>query len=265
MTIQYKKAGLTVFESALYRTTSTVLEWGNEIVIIDPNWLPNEVQFIRDFVDGKYKNVPKNLLFTHSDYDHIIGYGAFPEATTIAEINFVNNPMKKNIVQQILDFDDQYYIQRPYKIEYPRIDKIITKNKTTLESNGEEAIFYPVAGHVNNGLCVVFPSRKLCVVGDYLCDIEIPMVEFSFEKYAETLDLLKNVVNEFQVETCITGHGNIALGQQGILHRIQVDLLYLHGMLSGLDASNSLFEKTIQTKGNILQNRIIHQNNCNLI
>lgn len=65
---------ITIFESALYRTTSTVFHNDDLILIVDPNWLPGEVQAVRGHVDQIKKGYPLYLLFTHSDYDHIIAY-----------------------------------------------------------------------------------------------------------------------------------------------------------------------------------------------
>ncbi|MEL6866224.1 MAG: MBL fold metallo-hydrolase, partial [Bacteroidota bacterium] len=76
MTIQYQSPLLCIFESALYRTTSTIIHTEDCILIVDPNWLPQEVAILQNYVEQLPQNLPQYLLFTHSDYDHIIAYHA---------------------------------------------------------------------------------------------------------------------------------------------------------------------------------------------
>jgi hydroxyacylglutathione hydrolase len=122
---QFQSDNFTVFESALYRTCSAVISVGKCLWVVDPNWLPGEIQFIRDFVDQQKNNKNIFLLCTHSDYDHIIGFGAFPEAEIVAGRDFVTHPQPQKVVQQILDFDDMYYITRNYPVTYPEVNHII--------------------------------------------------------------------------------------------------------------------------------------------
>ena len=81
--IQYKTPAVTVFESALYRTTSAVIQTPDMVLLADPNWLPHEVAAIQQHVAAIRGSRPLYLLFTHSDYDHILGYKAFPDAQAI--------------------------------------------------------------------------------------------------------------------------------------------------------------------------------------
>lgn len=84
--IQYRTEHVTVFQSALFQTTSTVISLDEHIVIVDPNWLPHEVREIQSYVESIRGNKELYLLFTHGDFDHIIGYRAFPDAKTVGSI-----------------------------------------------------------------------------------------------------------------------------------------------------------------------------------
>ena len=123
--IQYKDTQTTVFESALFRTTSTLIETKDLVLLVDPNWLPEEIENIQQAVLRCDPSKPFFLLFTHSDYDHIIGYRAFPNAQIIASQSFVDNKNKAKIIQQINDWDDENYIKRCYPITYPAVDIVI--------------------------------------------------------------------------------------------------------------------------------------------
>lgn len=261
MNIQFQNDHVTVFESALYRTTCSVVSWGNAVVIIDPNWLPGEVNYIRDFVRTQYPERKQFLLFTHADYDHILGYGAFPEAGVIAGKDFIMNPSRDAAIQQILDFDDNYYIQRDYPIVYPNVDRIIDAYEQVESQDGENAVFFPAPGHVNNGLITIFSDKKICIAGDYLSNIEIPMIEHSFGLYEKTLLTFQHILDEYDIELLITGHGDVAKGKTIIQKRINDDLRYVQSFLHAFNTDDPAFETCILSKGNIRQNRIIHENN----
>jgi glyoxylase-like metal-dependent hydrolase (beta-lactamase superfamily II) len=229
MKIQFQNENITVFESALYRTTATVIALTEAVIIVDPNWLPIEVEFIAQFVHTNYKDHEQYLLFTHSDYDHIIGYGKFPNAKVIASEKLVTNPDKDAIIKQITDFDNEYYIKRNYLISYPTVDFTILYNGQILHINGVDFIFYHAPGHVRDGLFTLIPALDCWIVGDYLSNVENPMVDDNLEDYIQTLQQAENLVNQYpSIHLSITGHGDIAKSRTEILKRIATDLEYLH-------------------------------------
>lgn len=74
---RWKRGPVTLFQSDLYMTNSLVMETDDCVLVTDPCWLPREVEEIRRYVDNILGARRLFLLFTHSDFDHIIGYGAF--------------------------------------------------------------------------------------------------------------------------------------------------------------------------------------------
>ena len=110
MKIQFRSDELIIFESALFRTTTSLIIGEQYILLIDPNWLPIELDFIENIIESLGENIEKYLLFTHSDYDHIIGYGKFKTYKTIASKNFIKNKDQEIILKQIEKFDDEYYV-----------------------------------------------------------------------------------------------------------------------------------------------------------
>jgi hydroxyacylglutathione hydrolase len=238
MKIQYQANGITVFESALYRTTSTIISFDKSILIIDPNWLPIEIDFIADYVKENYPTHRQNLLFTHSDYDHIIGYGAFPEAQVIASLYFENNDKKDEILQQIIDFDHTYYISRDYPISYPTVDTKIVTDGDVLTIDGIDLVFYHALGHVRDGLLVVIPDKKCWIVGDYLSNIEIPFIDHDYDAYLITINKAAQIFEKNKdVNILIVGHGDVATDRLEIKDRISLDTQYLNalGNLKGTD------------------------------
>ena len=114
---------LKIFESALMRTVTTLIVGKDHLIVVDPNWLPQEVDFVYREASRLRGHRRGYLLFTHSDYDHIIGYGKFADGgwTAIASAAFVSNPDKEAQLTQIRRFDDAYYLSRDYPIVYPTI------------------------------------------------------------------------------------------------------------------------------------------------
>ncbi|MGY4691736.1 MBL fold metallo-hydrolase [Salibacterium sp. K-3] len=207
MPVQYESDKVTVFQSALHQTTSTVVVTKDMILIVDPTWLPDEIEAIRQHVAARDAGQRKYLLFTHSDFDHILGWNAFPEAVTIASRGFTAKSGKKDILQEIKDFDDHYYIERPYIVDYPRIDIIIDYDEQTVETGDTTVSFYLAPGHQADGVFAVVHEPGILIAGDYLSDVEFPFIHHNSEAYERTIDKLEQVLNEKDIRLLIPGHG----------------------------------------------------------
>jgi hydroxyacylglutathione hydrolase len=248
MKIQYQNQQVIVFESQLYRTTSTLIDLGSALIIVDPNWLPIEVAFIKNRVDLYFPNHQQYLYFTHSDYDHIIGYQVFPDAKVIASEAFVQNPGKQEILQQITDFDHEYYINRPYPILYPKVDIIIEQDHQTLTIDNHSLIFYHATGHVSDGIFMIIPSLNLWIAGDYLSNIEMPFVDHDYNSYCNTLHLAERLIDQYpEVNILVPGHGDVATDRTEIANRIARDIKYLESLKNEDNQPNRFILDLIQS------------------
>lgn len=227
--IRYQEKDFTLFESQLYQTTSIVIHTDDCIVIVDPNLLPIEVEEIRQFVNGIKDNRPIYLLFTHSHWDHIIGYGVFPEATVIARDVFKDREDKENILQQLKDFDVKHYISRDYPIIYPHVDIVVYKEGQVLEFGHTSLTFYKADGHCDDGLFIVVEPLGLWIAGDYFSDVENPSIQ-SNEAFVETLEKTKSILENHDIRFLITGHGQMADSKEEILKRKLESLKYIEEM-----------------------------------
>jgi hydroxyacylglutathione hydrolase len=232
----------------------------NSILIVDPNTLPIEIEYIKSFIQKFYPDHKPYLLFTHADYDHIIGYGAFPDAEVIAGIDLVELPEKKSALDQIKTFDSSFYISRDYPVLFPKVHHVVSENGSTIVIGNSEMLFYFAKGHVNNSIITVIPSRNLCIAGDYLSNIEIPMVEYSFKEYLNTLQLLGEISEKFNISQVIIGHGDYISSLADFQKRLATDIQYVSLFTSGV-IDNSLINKIISEKGYIEENQKIHQKN----
>jgi glyoxylase-like metal-dependent hydrolase (beta-lactamase superfamily II) len=223
----FQDKGITVFQSALFKTNTTVIFTADYVAVVDPNWLPEEVMTIREWVKNKFHSLPVFLVFTHSDYDHIIGYKAFPTARVVASEAFVKNPDKDRTIEEILKFDHDYYLDRPYPVAYPKVDHILKGDRGTMKVPGDSLSYLFAPGHNRDGIIVHSTTNNVVVLGDYLSDVEFPFVYHSFAAYKVTLNRLKywDKINEETI--FVPGHGAPFKGLNAMAERLQDSMHYL--------------------------------------
>jgi glyoxylase-like metal-dependent hydrolase (beta-lactamase superfamily II) len=231
----YTAPGLTVYQSALFQTNATIIQTDHYVLVVDPNWLPQEVEFLYQTAEAAGAGKEKYLLFTHSDYDHIIGYGRFAAYTTIASQNFVDNPEPEAALAGIRKFDDEYYIQRSYEITYPKIDLAIGGEGERLQIGNDHYQFFQARGHNRDGLIAWLPERGIVVAGDYLCAVEFPYLYDSYEHYLKTLTTLENILlKKAGFKQLIVGHGPVAIQTDEVKNRLAAARSYLTELLSSV-------------------------------
>ncbi len=228
--IIYRDPHVTIFQSALFMTNSTVVKTDDMVLVVDPAWLPDEVMSIRRYVDSIRGKLPVFLLFTHSDYDHIIGYKAFDADKVFVTEAFVMNPGKEDIVEQIFEFDEKFYIDRPYPIEYPVGDFLIFRDGVQFRYGGTKMTFYLTPGHTADSMMVVVWQLGLCIAGDYLCSCEFPFIYHSSVEYERTLEKLTFIHDKNWFTRLIPGHGDPALSISDWLRRRTEGLAYIYAL-----------------------------------
>ncbi|MEK5184497.1 MBL fold metallo-hydrolase [Solibacillus sp. FSL W7-1324] len=226
---QFENEQLTVFQSVLYQTTSAVVKTKDALIVTDPNWLPNEVAEIKAYIESVIEDRKLYIIYTHSDYDHIIAAGAFPNATTIASEAFVNKINKEEVLEQIRQFDAQYYIERDYPVIYPQIDIVIKEDGQTVELQDVTCSFYRSPGHTADGLFTVVEPYGILLAGDYLSNVEFPFIE-DYEAYLATIQKVQTIISHKKIEVLVPGHGTTTNNKNEIQKRIDESLLYLNNL-----------------------------------
>ncbi|MEM7105375.1 MAG: MBL fold metallo-hydrolase [Bacteroidota bacterium] len=232
--VHYEKGSLTVFQSALFKTNTTVVQTDDLVLVADPNWLPHEIEEVRQYVNSIRQNKPLFLLFTHSDYDHILGYNAFPEATVIASKAFADNPKKQEVIEQILQFDDDYYVDRPYKIEYPQIDIPVTEKNKILGIGNTRLHFELAPGHNADGIFAIVEPGGIFIAGDYLSDVEFPFIYHSVSQYNQTLQKATFIFENRKISHLVPGHGSVCNSPGGFAKRLNDSKVYLERLLQSV-------------------------------
>lgn len=243
MKTQLQNKHLSIFESAIYRTTSTLFSNDDLSLLVDPNWLPIEVEHIKQQVNFLKNNNKLHLLFTHSDYDHIIAWQAFKKPRTIASKAFVESENKEKQIQDIKDFDDKHYIQRSYSIEYPEIDHVIADEGTELNFNETKLTFYKAPGHTNDGLFTIIEPYGIWIAGDYLSNIEFPFIYDSSTAYLQTIETMELILQKHDIKILIPGHGDATEDIAEIKQRIVDSKNYILELRTSL-LNNTFFDTT---------------------
>ena len=236
---QFKSENLTVFQSVLYQTTSTVVKTKRAIILTDPNWLPHEIDEIKTYIQSIIEDRKLFIIYTHSDYDHIIAAGAFPSATTIASEAFVKRLDKEKVLEEIYQFDAQYYIERDYPIIYPIIDIVIKEDGQIVDLEGVACTFYLAPGHTADGLFTVVEPYGVLLAGDYLSDVEFPFIE-DCKSYKSTLEKAATIISEKRIQTLVPGHGQVTHDLIEIQKRLDDSMLYLNNLMMGIEQGEVL-------------------------
>jgi hydroxyacylglutathione hydrolase len=232
--ITFQNVGLTVFQSALWKTTSSVIETNDLILVVDPTWLPHEVQDIQEHVAHIRNGKDLYLLFTHGDFDHIIGYHAFPDAKVIGSIGMQEHPRKQYKLDLIQSFDNEYYVERPYAIEFPTIDIVIEKDGQKLVVGDTSITFYLSPGHTHDGLFTIIEPLGIWITGDYLSDFELPYLFDSAKAYLETLQKSYMIMDNHPVKVLVPGHGQVTEQKEEMKRRINLAQDYLDRLIDAV-------------------------------
>lgn len=235
--IKYTTNHLTVFESQIYKTTSTVIQTGDCIIVVDPGLLPAEIDEILEYVLKTKGDRPVYLILTHSDWDHIVGAGAFPEAAVIASKIFqTKNPA--DVIEQIKEFDDQYYIDRKFPLIYPNVDIPVTKDGEKLHIGKTTITFYEAKGHTDDGIFAIVEPLGIWIAGDYLSDIEFPFIYSSYKDYIQTLEKTEDILKSHQINVLVPGHGHMAFTTEEMVKRKNDSLHYIKSLIKAIQLNN---------------------------
>jgi hydroxyacylglutathione hydrolase len=226
---------LTVWESALYRTNTALLYWESGCLLLDPNWLPREIDLIREAVDALPASCERWLGITHADYDHLIGLGAFPEARQLVSARLAAHPDPAAVVQAVRDWDEKHYIARSYAHVFPQPALAPSAAAESLLLAGRHFLTWPAPGHTADGLMLLDVEAGILLAGDYLSNLEFPFIGSGFEDYVQTLHTFEEVVDTYQPKLLVPGHGDVALGAEAIRSRIAESREYLQDLQSGND------------------------------
>jgi glyoxylase-like metal-dependent hydrolase (beta-lactamase superfamily II) len=195
-----------VVESALWRTTCTILRSGDEGFVVDSPVLPEELEILPAVLEQSGFPL-SGLLATHADWDHLLARLAFPGAALgVAETTAARLRAEPGAAQRELrEFDERFYITRPAPLSLGSVEALAVPGYCGLGEN--ELELHPTGGHTVDGMAVWAPWLGLLVCGDYLSPVEIPTPAAGIDLYLDTLTRLEPLVAA--ASHVVPGHGGV--------------------------------------------------------
>ena len=198
---------VVVVASRLWQTTATAIRRGGEAILIDSPYFPDELELLPTLL-GQAGFEPSALLATHADWDHLLGPHAFPGlALGIGQPSAERLRAEPGVAQRELrDADAENYVVRPGPLALGAAQGLPVPGYVGV--GDQELELHPTAGHTSDGVAVVARFAGVLVCGDYLSNVEIPMISAggSIADYRSTLARLAPLV-----EACgatVPGHGS---------------------------------------------------------
>jgi glyoxylase-like metal-dependent hydrolase (beta-lactamase superfamily II) len=220
-----------VVTSRMWQTNATALRAGEEALLIDAPYFPDELEALPALlVQAGFE--PDGLLATHGDFDHLLGRLAFPAlALGVGEATALRLRAEPGAAQRELrDQDDEHYVARPAPLSLGAVQSLPVPGR--LDLGDAELELHPAEGHTTDGCAVFARSPGVLVVGDYLSDVEIPMISEggSLAEYRATLARLAPLVSD--ADTVVPGHGS-AHDRETALRLLDEDVDYLDALERG--------------------------------
>src|SRR3954452_19760073 len=194
-----------VVTSRLWQTTPTAVRSGGESFLIDSPYFPDELELLPMLLE-QAGFTPSGLLASHADWDHLLGPPPSPGLALGA-----GSPAAERLraepgaaQRELRDADAENYVVRPSPLSVGSYQSLPAPG--SVEMGDAELELHPTGGHTDDGVAFLARWAEVLVCGDFLSDVEIPMVGGAIRDYRATLARLGPLVEA--VETVVPGHGS---------------------------------------------------------
>jgi glyoxylase-like metal-dependent hydrolase (beta-lactamase superfamily II) len=220
-----------VLTSRIWQTNATAIRAGEEAVLIDSPYFPDELEALPGLLAQAGFELDA-LLATHADFDHLLGRLAFADlALGVGESTAERLRAAPGEPQRDLRrFDAEHYVERPRPLSLSRIQVLPVPGRMDL--GDAEVELHPAEGHTTDGTAFLVPALGVLCCGDYLSDVEIPTLSpgGSLPAYRETLARLGALAE--RAETVVPGHGS-PQPRDAALRLAEEDAAYLDALERG--------------------------------
>ncbi len=219
---------VVVVTSSVWQTSATLVRGPGEqpeSVCIDSPILPVELDALGGLAENGAFDV-RGLLATHSDWDHVLGRLAFPDAAVgLDERSAARLTARIGEPQRRLrEFDAEWYVDRPTPLALGELQPLPVPGRLDL---GEQQVdVHDGAGHTGDGMILWIPWAQTLIVGDYLSPVELPSWDETGSRatYQGALERLALLVP--QARWVVAGHGG-PIGHDEALKILDEDRDYL--------------------------------------
>ena len=222
---------VVVVTSRLWQTTATALRSGGEAILVDSPYFPDELELLPQVL-GQGGFAVDALVATHADWDHLLGRFAYPRrALGVGQPTAERLRAEPGVAQRRLrEADAEHYVTRPRPLSLGTWQALPVPG--SLELGPEELELHPAGGHTSDGMALMARFAGVLVCGDYLSDVEIPMLGSggTLDAYRSTLAGLACLVEAAGV--VVPGHGT-PHDRDTALRLLDEDVEYLDALQRG--------------------------------
>ncbi len=218
--------GVHVHTSRLDSATTTAIIAGREVVLVDPNWTPDELAAQARSLSAAGLVVVAGLS-THAHHDHVLWHPGFGDAPRYASTRTVE--LAAALRPELVD---------ALGPDFPAGLVALVGELTPLPDapiwSGPTLEFLIHDAHAPGHTAIWLPEQQVLIAGDMLSDQELPLLdEGGVRTYAAGLTALRPVAEHAAV--IIPGHG--APGTDAAT-RWTADYTYLHDLVTGRDSTD---------------------------
>lgn len=217
--------GVLVATSRRMSTNSTLLVSGSEVLLIDPAWMPDELDALASEIARRGLHVIGGFA-THAHHDHLLWHPDFGDAPRWASSRTAELATSER--EALVSFlGDDFPTELVALMGQVRtVDRIPAESVPA----GFEIEVIVHDGHAPGHSALWLPKQRVLIAGDMLSDIELPLPFYpdDIPSYVAALDLLEPYAR--QASVVVPGHGHVG---QDAHARLQADRRYLANMMTG--------------------------------
>ncbi|GAA1449023.1 MBL fold metallo-hydrolase [Leifsonia poae] len=243
--------GVFVATSRKMLTTSTMLVGQGDALLIDPAWLPDELDAIAASIRERQLNVVGGFA-THAHYDHLLWHPGFGEAPRWASAK----------TAQLADLERPALVKQlgagfPRQLVnvMGRVRAVDGRIPAASVPDGFEVELIVHDAHAPGHTALWLPRQRVLIAGDMLSDVELPLPYHpdNLPLYVDALDLLSPIVEQARV--VVPGHGNVGNDARARLDadRRYIDELSRRGTSDDVRVRNSGMAEAHENMRRLLQ------------
>lgn len=219
-------AGVHVATSRVMLTNSTVLAASGEALLVDPGWVPSELEGLAAWLRVQALAVTAGFA-THAHHDHLLWHPEFGDAPRWASAKTAELAVheRESLVRALGEGWPSELVEL-----MGRVQALSGALPTRFET---ELIVHD--GHAPGHTAVWLPEQRVLIAGDMLSDIELPLPFWpdDLPSYLEALDALAPYAA--RAALVVPGHGRVGTDA---LARLDADRRYIDDVVQTGESSD---------------------------